>query len=333
MIRVTSAVVMAGALVAAPPAVAQSGQVRAITPTEKQQGATANPQLIKEFGGAYTGPQAAYVERVGKKIAVQSGLSRSGSDFTVTTLNSPIENAFAIPGGYIYITRQLLALMNSEDELASVLGHEVAHVAARHSASRNKRATIGSILAAGAGILTGSDLASRAVSTGAQLYTLRYGREQEYQADSLGIRYMTTADYDPYASAYILDALDASTKLAAQAAGQSGRSVPTWASTHPNGQDRVNRAYSLAEQTGRKPTPSSQQDTTFLRMLDGLPYGAVDSKTVIRIVTVGPQDTIASLAARMRVQQLPRERFLTLNGLAADQPLRPGMLVKLVVAA
>ena len=164
----------------------------------------ANPKLIAEFGGAYTGPQAAFVERVGRRVAVRSGLSNAGADFTVTTLDSPVENAFAIPGGYIYITRQLLALMNSEAELASVLGHEVGHVAARHAASRNTRSTIASILAAGVGALTGSDLAGRAVGTGAQLYTLKYGREQEYQADALGVRYMAAAGYDPYAAAEIL---------------------------------------------------------------------------------------------------------------------------------
>lgn len=140
------------ALIAVPvtaPVTAQT--TRSISASDKAQGAQANPELVKQYGGRYTGPQAAFVERVGKRVAVQSGLSNAQGDFTVTTLNSPIENAFAIPGGYIYVTRQLLALMNSEAELASVLGHEVGHVAARHSQSRNTRSTIGSILAAGQG--------------------------------------------------------------------------------------------------------------------------------------------------------------------------------------
>ena len=184
-------------------------QIATISASDKAQGAQANPELVKQYGGRYTGPQAAFVERVGKRVAVQSGLSNAQGDFTVTTLNSPVENAFAIPGGYIYVTRQLLALMNSEAELASVLGHEVGHVAARHSQSRNTRSTIGSILAAGAGLLTGSNIATQLVGTGAQLYTLKYGRDQEYQADGLGIRYMTAAGYDPYASADMLASLAA----------------------------------------------------------------------------------------------------------------------------
>ena len=305
---------------------------QSISPVDKQRGASAHPQLIAEFGGAYAGPQARFVERVGKRVAVQSGLSGAGADFTVTTLNSPVENAFAIPGGYIYITRQLLALMNSEAELASVLGHEVGHVAARHAAGRNTRSTIGAILAAGAGALTKSDLAGRVVGTGAQLYTLRYGRTQEYEADTLGVRYMTAAGYDPYAAADILSALDASSSLTAQASGTGARSVPTWASTHPNSEDRVRRAVQLASATGR-PETAAPQDTAFLRMLDGLPYGAAAERKVIRVVMVGPRDTLASLAGRMAFSQLQRERFITLNGLDPEQPLKAGTLVKLVVAA
>jgi len=314
---------------AVPPVAAQ--QARGISAYDREQGAAANPKLISDYGGAYTGPQAAYVERVGKRVAVQSGLSDAAGSFTVTTLNSPVENAFAIPGGYIYITRQLLALMNSDAELASVLGHEVGHVAARHAAGRNKRSTIGSILAAGVGMATGSDLASRAVGAGAQLYTLKYGRDQEYQADALGVRYMTAAGYNPYAAAEILAALDASTGLAAQATGQNARSLPTWASTHPNGADRVRRAEQLAAQTGR-PQPADVQDTAFLRMLDGLPYGdPKEGRKIVRVVTVGPRDTVDTLAARMAYDSLKRERFLLLNDLPEDRALKAGTLVKLVV--
>src|SRR3546814_13401497 len=98
---------------------------------------------MEEFGGAYNAPQAAYVTQIGRKIAVQSGLANAPTDYTITLLNSPVMNAFAIPGGYVYVTRQLLGLMNDEAELASVLGHEVGHVAARHSQKRNTRSTIG----------------------------------------------------------------------------------------------------------------------------------------------------------------------------------------------
>ncbi len=316
-----AALLLATTVTASPVAAQQ-----AISASDRQQGNAAHPQLMAEFGGAYTGPQAAYVARIGKQVAVKSGLSNAAGDFTVTTLNSPVENAFAIPGGYIYITRQLLALMNSDAELASVLGHEVGHVAARHAASRNKRSTIGSVLAAAASMATGSELAGRAIGTGAQLYTLKYGRDQEYQADALGVRYMTAAGYDPYAAADILSALDASTGLASNG---TGRSQPTWMSSHPNSADRVRRAVELAAATGQ-PETTPPQDVRFLRMLDGLPYG--QGRQVIRIATVGPRDTVDTLSARM-AGDTKRERFMVLNGLTDDRPLAPGSLVKLVVAA
>ena len=103
-----------------------------ITQSEAQQGAEAHPQLLAEFGGAMTGPYAQYVEQVGQNIAVQSGLGNARSSFTVSLVNSPVNNAFAIPGGYVYTTRQLVTLMNNEAELAGVLGHEVAPVSYTH---------------------------------------------------------------------------------------------------------------------------------------------------------------------------------------------------------
>jgi predicted Zn-dependent protease len=127
---------------------APSTQVQQISAADKKQGAEAHPQLVAEFGGAVTGPQATYVEGVGKNIALQSGLGNARSDFTVTLLNSSVDNAFAIPGGYVYVTRQLTALMNNEAELAGVLGHEVGHVAARHSAKRQSAAQKNAIFGA-----------------------------------------------------------------------------------------------------------------------------------------------------------------------------------------
>ena len=155
MSRSIRPVLIAGAalaVVAVPQAstIAQSGTgvVQSISAKDKQQGDEAHPQLVSEFGGAMTGAQAQYVESVGKKIAVQSGLSNAQSDFTVTLLNSPVNNAFAIPGGYVYTTRQLVALMNNEAELAAVLGHEVGHVAARHAAK------VDAVAAAASGLAT-----------------------------------------------------------------------------------------------------------------------------------------------------------------------------------
>src|SRR3546814_10092976 len=132
MTTMALATVLAGCAVAggggvSGPADAKTKTIRtasSITAAERQQGAEAHPQLLQEFGGAYAGPQAAYVGRIGQNIAVQSSLSHARSDFTVTLLNSPVNHAFAIPGGYNYVTRALMALINDEAELAGLLGPE-----------------------------------------------------------------------------------------------------------------------------------------------------------------------------------------------------------------
>jgi len=252
------------------------GQAAGITQQERQLGAEANPQLIAEFGGAYTGPQAAYVEQVGKNIAVQSGLGDARSAFTVTLLNSPVNNAFAIPGGYIYTTRELVALMNNEAELAGVLGHEVGHVAARHAQQRQKAAQQNSILGAVGAILSGvlfgnsqiGQLGQQLAMQGSQMLTLKYSRSQETQADDLGIAYLSSAGYDPKAMSTVLRSLAAQNALDAQMMGTSNQ-VPEWASTHPDPASRVTRALNAA---AGKPGTTLNRDT-FLTRISGMMYG------------------------------------------------------------
>ncbi len=252
-----------------------------ISAKEKQQGAEAHKEILTEFGGAYEAPQTAYVQRVAKKIAVQSGLGNAESDFTVTFLNSSVNNAFALPGGYIYITRQLAGLCNSEAEMAGVLGHEVGHVAARHSAKRQKQATIANIIGVlatigGAAIGDNGGLAGMLGSglknysgTVAQLFTLSYSRGQEEEADDLGIRYLSKAGYDPTALSSMLSTLALQTSLDARVAGQGDAFVPEWASTHPDPAKRVVRAA-----TNAKPYPVSSvrnQDAHFAA-INGMMY-------------------------------------------------------------
>ncbi len=249
------------------PAVAQQ---RAISQSEKAQGQQAHPQLLQTFGGAYGGPQDAYVARVGKRIAVQSGLSGSERDFTVTLLNSPVHNAFAIPGGYVYVTRQLLALMNDEAELAAVLGHEVGHVAARHSTSRSRTSGVTSVLAGILGAVTGSSQVGQFAGQAAQLYTLRFSRQQELRADDLGVQYLGSGGYDPLAMSTVLASLADQNTLDRQAGGQS-RTSPEWASTHPDPAGRVQRARQQAQ---RSPAPAASRNRdAFLAAIDGMVYG------------------------------------------------------------
>ena len=254
---------------------ASFAQAQSISASDKRSGAEVHPQLVQQFGGAMRGPAAAYVEQVGRRIAVQSGLSNSGRDFTVTLLDSPVNNAFAIPGGYVYVTRGLLSLMNDEAELASVLGHEIGHVAARHSAKRQQTSAITQVLAGLVGAVAGSSGLGSLVGQGAgfagDLVTKGFSRTQEYQADDLGVRYLAGAGYDPEASSDMLAILAAQDRLEAQTTGKD-RGVPTWASTHPNSRDRVTRADQKAKATGAAGR-GDRNRAALLNAIDGLAYG------------------------------------------------------------
>lgn len=271
--RIALAGIAAAALVSVPLQAQRAGS--AITPQEAQQGAQYHEQMLSEFGGAMTGPQADYVEYIGQHIAVQSGLANSESAFTVTLLNSSVDNAFAIPGGFVYVTRQLVTLMNNEAELAGVLGHEVGHVAARHSLARQKAAQRNSILGALGSIISGvllgnsalGQLGQQVFSAAPQLLTAKYSRGQETEADNLGIRYLKGAGYDPRAMASVLQSLASQNALEAQLQGRDA-SIPQWASTHPDPASRVRAALTTAGNA----TGTTNRDT-FLTRIDGLLYG------------------------------------------------------------
>lgn len=321
--------VAAGALVASI-AIPQQAQAQragtAISAAEAQEGAKAHPQLLQEFGGAMSGSQAAYVEQVGKNIAVQSGLANSQSAFTVTLLNSAVDNAFAIPGGYVYITRQLVSLMNNEAELAGVLGHEVGHVAARHSAKRQAAATRNSILGAIGSIISGvvlgnsqlGQLGQQLASAAPQLATLKYSRSQETEADNLGIQYLTNAGYDPHAMATVLQSLALQNSLDAQLQGRDS-TIPEWASTHPDPAGRVKAAQSRA---GNR-TGLTNRDT-FLTRIDGLMYGDDPKQGVIEGNTFIHPDMRLTFSVPSGYYMMNGTQAVSINGQGGQAQLSTG---------
>ncbi len=258
------------------PAAAQVSQPRYLNPREVQEAAKQHPEIIAEFGGAETGPRGAYVESVGRRVAAYSGTANAGQAYRFTTLNSAVENAFAVPGGYVYITRQLMGIMNDEAELAFVVGHETGHIAANHaqarkSASQNNSilGVLGAVLGAVVGNNVFGNLISQSTQQFSKLRTLSFSRNQEYQADVLGIRYISQAGYDPGASATMLAQLARSTALEARIQGDTNRSTPEWASTHPLSENRVAQAAQAARQTGRAGSGLRNRDG-FLAQLDGV---------------------------------------------------------------
>lgn len=285
-----------------------------ISASDRTLGAKAHPEIMQEFGGAYVSRQADYVTRVGRRVALQSGLSNAESDFTITLLNSPVNNAFAIPGGYVYVTRQLLALMNSEAELASVLGHEVGHVAARHSNRRQNRAklgTIGAVLATVVGSVvagdTGAKIGQQIGGTLAQSYVLSFSRAQEYEADDLGVSYLAKTGYDPFAASSMLASLAAQTTLDAQAQGQSRQKLPSWQSTHPDPASRVTRAATRAQSLPAKGNERSRDQ--FLAAIDGMLYGDDPKQGIVDGSTFSHPD--------MRLTFRAPSGYAMANGIAA----------------
>ncbi len=238
---------------------------------EKELGAQQHPLLLAEFGGAYRAPEAVYMRRVGQRIAAAADLD---GECTFTLVNSDVVNAFAVPGCYIYVTRGLMGIVNSEAELASVLAHEVGHIVAAHNRKQQRRSLWRSIGVWAVGTITGSEDLTRIAGRAAEYFTLRYSRKQEYEADDLGVRYLAAAGYDPYAAGDMLDALGRHEQYMGRTRGRDeARAIPEWARTHPLAGNRVERAAETAAATGIADGALPELEAPYLRELDGLLYG------------------------------------------------------------
>lgn len=227
-----------------------------------------------------------------------------------------MHNAFAVPGGYIYTTRQLVTLMNNEAELAAVLGHEVGHVAARHSQRRQQNAQRNSILgvlgAIGSSILLGGsglgDTVSRGFLQGSQMLTLSFSRSQELQADDLGIQYLARAGYDRRAMGTVLASLAAQNTLDARLQARSA-GVPEWASTHPDPASRVQSALTKAGTAG-----GTTNRDTFLTRIDGLLYGDDPAQGIIEGSTFIHPELRLAFTAPQGFYMVNGTRAVSING-------------------
>lgn len=238
---------------------------------EQRLGAREHSKIIAQFGGDYCDHGLCdYVTRIGRKLAAFSKLP--AETFTFTILDSDIVNAFALPGGYVYVTRGLIALAENEAELASVVAHEIAHITARHSAQRYSKQVVADLGVGLLGALSKDSELTDIASLGGTLYLRSYSREQEFQADILGIRYLGRAGYDMHAMAGFLGRMAAHGRFQAQLrGGKNSHNRFDMMATHPRTVARVRQARQEAKVTDKfAPTVGRRR---FMNALDGLAYG------------------------------------------------------------
>jgi predicted Zn-dependent protease len=247
---------------------------------EVRLGSQEHAKIVPQFGGVYDNAAlSAYVTSIGNLLVQTSEIP--DQKFTFTVLDSPIVNAFALPGGYVYVTRGLLALADSEAEVAGVLAHEIGHVTARHSAERYGQALAANLAGVGLGVLLGNSAVSETFNAASAVALRSFSRDQEYEADFLGVRYLSRAGFDTQAMAGFLSKLQADSRLEAEIAGQPGKADEfNIMQTHPRTADRIRQAINQAGTTSVK-DPIVGRDV-YLGKIDGLLYGDNPDQGLIR---------------------------------------------------
>lgn len=218
--------------------------------SENKVGAQEHEKIIAQYGVLDDPTLQTYVNGILAKLVPHT--ERKDVRYTLTILDDPIVNAFALPGGYLYISRGLMAAANDEAELASVIAHEIGHVTARHAASRISRGTVAGIGATILANVLNAPGVGQALGIGGQLYLSSHSRGQEHEADTLGVRYASRAGYDPFAMSRFLSTLEMNDDLQKAKAKQEGKETGgfSYFSTHPITAERVQRSKQIANGEG-----------------------------------------------------------------------------------
>lgn len=245
---------------------------------ERQVGAQEHQKIVQQYGLYEDQGLQAYLQQVGQRVTQKT--ERPDVRYSFYLLDTPMVNAFALPGGYIYMTRGLMALANSEAEVASVLAHETGHITARHSAERYSRGVVTMLGAAVLSTAIGDSKVSDALGLGTDLYMKSYSRGQENEADMLGIRYLSRSGYDARAMADFLRNMQAEGVLEARLKGQDDAGgLADYMSTHPATQERVTR--SVSEAAKYAPGGAVGRDD-YLRRISGMVYGESAAQGFVR---------------------------------------------------
>lgn len=231
-------------------------------------GAQYDPSVISSFGIYEDETMLNFIEEKG--IVMGKISHRPNLEYHFRILDSPVVNAFAVPGGYIYLTRGILAQFNNEAELMGVLGHEMGHITARHTAKQQTNQQIGQVLLAG-GMIASKEIYELAevAMQGMELLFLSFSRDNEREADRLGVEYSSKIGYDSHKMADFFNVLNK------MSMGSSHAGVPTFMSTHPDPGDRYNSVNQTSDEWQAKlPGKNFAINTnSYLQMLDGIVYG------------------------------------------------------------
>lgn len=247
-----------------------TGQRQLMLVSEGQEigiGQQADPEIVAAYGQYPDSAIQAYVRGIGGRLAAQS--ERPGLPWTFRVLDDPVVNAFALPGGFNYITRGILVYFNSEAEMVAVMGHELGHVTARHGAQQATQQQLAQV-----GLIAGTILVPKfedfagLAQAGLGLMFLSFSRGDETQADELGLRYMYRLGYDPREMPKVFAMLES----VSQASG--GGRLPQWLSTHPNPENRLQHINALIAQLPQDFSGRLIRHDEYIRRLDGITYGA-----------------------------------------------------------
>jgi predicted Zn-dependent protease len=308
--------------------------------TEVAEGKKAHDSVLAEYGVVADGQLQSYVNGIGQRLAKQS--HRSNLVWTFTVLDSPEINAFALPGGFVYVTRGIMAHLNDEADLAGVLGHEIGHVTARHGAQRATRqqnasvgvmaATVLGVLLEGAGVGGAAQAASQ-VSQGVAAGRLAtYSRDQESQADLLGAEYLARNRYNPRNMVDVIGVLKAQERFAADQARAEGKAVPSganWLASHPSNDQRLADITRVAAGYAAKAPATAYEDDArgrYLKAIEGMAFGESREQGVTRGRNFFHEELGIAITAPQgwRVQNTPEA--ITLVNAAGDA----GLVVRVV---
>ena len=262
-----------------------SGKQDFVLVSESQEidsGAQYHQQILQQYG-VYDDPELqAYVNLIGQELAQNS--HRSHLNFTFTILDSPEVNAFALPGGYIYITRGIMAYLNSEAELAGVLGHEIGHVTARHSVRQQSASRVTGLLGAVLDVATGQTSNGGLFSNLSHALTQGYGRDHELQADRLGAEYIARIGYEPENMIDVVSVLKNQELFEKELAQKEGRKPRTYHgvfASHPKNDKRLREVIQAARQFKTTKTRDINRNV-YLQKISGMPFGSSAKDGIVR---------------------------------------------------